>query len=395
MEGAGPLRKIAPAPYALSLRLLAAALMLTLLPLGAAKAAGGTEGCLECHEAYVGARHGNTGCLDCHPGSASVPHEGKQQPQPCRRCHEGTVASYAGSGHKKSGLACRDCHNVHFLQKDKGNRVCAGCHGSAYEAFSASLHAKKGSLRCTDCHDPHAIRPYRELGTKERINVCARCHGDYLNKHAWLPYPALHFGYLECATCHSRRSEKSIVFFFARKSPEGKVRLPYDQLVRLYGTDPAGLIREGSRDDQIGRLFRVLARRDKNLVIDASVVVTKPFHEYSENPVEERRCVACHSGRARFYGSMFFVLPGKGSAEYIPLKGTLLASYPIAASTDFFLLSKNKLKRKDIIDFLLLKPLRTDRDIGFKWIDFIGFWLIAITGAAICCHIVLRLTVRR
>ncbi len=542
--------------------LLLLAAFVSLIPC-AVKAAVSNDECLGCHEAYKNVNHAGVGCTDCHSTITNLPHEEKLPKPDCRTCHDVTADRYAASAHKKKGLACRDCHNVHYPQKDK--RSCASCHTNAqheglaakadhldrlsclachaktekagmevrlsiggrkgitpaaidkngdgridgaewraleetlllsfkgkykveraysvnadphtvtprpaacaachsagsrfaqarlvvsgpqafeiaidprifipelpsakdYEktahglagvacadchtgkgaasscgrchadeerTYGASLHAKEGATRCTDCHDPHKVKPYRAKEAKERVAVCARCHTDYLKKHAWLPNRALHFDYLECASCHSPRSQKSIVFFFARKSPAGKTRLTYGQLAHAYGGDPSALLKGKSPDEQIGRLFATLKKRDESLVIDASISVTRPFHDYSEKPAEVRHCVACHSRKARFYDSMFFMLPGPGAADYIPVKGTLLAAYPIARSADFFLLSEDRLRKDELRDFLLLRPLTRSEGIGFKWIDFAGFWLIVLIIAAICVHIILRITVKR
>jgi predicted CXXCH cytochrome family protein len=305
---------------------------------------------------------------------------------------------FAGTVHGKAGVTCGDCHMSRGKEAEgvsENTAVCITCHGDVAEVYLGSLHGKLGVAQCTDCHDPHRIRSYRELQVKERLAVCSRCHRDYLERHRWLPNTSLHFDYLECATCHSPRSEKSVVFFFARNARTGRVRLSYDQLVALYGGDPLGLKGQGSPDREIGRLFTLLRRRDENLVIDASIQVTKVFHDYSETHPKERQCVTCHSREARFYDSMFFILPGKGSAVYIPVKGTILASYPIGASVDFFLLGEDKLRKADIRSFLGLHIPREDRHPGFKLIDFLGLLLIVCTCAALCAHVVLRLLVKR
>ena len=305
---------------------------------------------------------------------------------------------FAGTVHGKAGVTCADCHTSQGKEAENVSGITAGCvrcHGDIAEIYRNSVHGKLGAAQCTDCHDPHRIRSYGELQAKERRAVCAKCHTDYLERHGWLPNTSLHFDYLECATCHSPRSGKSVVFYFARNTPSGKVRLSYDQLVALYGGDPMGLAKDGSPDREIGRLFTLLKRRDANLVIDASIVVTKVYHDYSETHPKERHCVTCHSRAARFYDSMFFILPGKGSAVYIPVKGTILATYPIGASVDFFLLGEGKLRRSDIRGFLGLKVLREDRHMGIKWIDFFGLLLVVLICAALCVHVALRLVVKR
>jgi len=185
-----------------------------------------------------------------------------------------------------------------------------------------------------------------------------------------------------------------MVFYFARKSPGGKAKLSYDELVALAGDDPSLTFgqQQGSPDGQIGRLFSRLAQRDKNVVIDASIIVTKVYHDYSETHPKERQCVTCHSREAQFYDSMFFLLPGRESSTYIPVKDTLLATYPIGTSLDFFLLGENKLKKDDLYRFL---RLRGRAEMGLKWIDFFGLMAIVLVLVGVCAHVGLRLTVRK
>jgi hypothetical protein len=215
-----------------------------------------------------------------------------------------------------------------------------------------------------------------------------------VRRHAWLPNTSLHFDYLECATCHSPQSKKSLVFYFVRKSPAEKVKLSYDELVALTGQDPARAFGEqqGSPDAQIGRLFTLLAQRDKTVTIDASIIVTKAYHDYSETHPRERECVTCHAREAHFYDSMLLLLPGRNSSTYIPVKGTLLAKYPIGTSVDFFLVGEEKMKKGDVYKFL---HLRGPWELGLKLIDFFGLMTILVVLVGVAVHVVLRLTVRK
>jgi predicted CXXCH cytochrome family protein len=299
--------------------------------------------------------------------------------------------------HGRAGVACTDCHLSQKKIAEGGSEniiVCGKCHEAVQDVYSRSVHVKIGATHCVECHNPHRITSYKDLGAKARIAVCSRCHKDYVRRHAWLPNTSLHFDYLECATCHSPRSKKSMVFYFARKSPAGKAKLSYDELVALTGQDPALTLgqRQGSPDGQIGRLFTLLAQRDKNVVIDASIIVTKAYHDYSETHLRERQCVTCHSREAQFYDSMFFLLPGRESSNYIPVKDTLLATYPIGTSVDFFLLGEDKLKKDDVYRFL---RLRGQMELGLKWIDFFGFMAIVLVLVGVAALVALRLTVRK
>ena len=185
--------------------------------------------------------------------------------------------------------------------------------------------------------------------------------------------------------------------------PAGKVKLSYDQLVALYGSDPTLPLIKGaeniaSLDARIGRVFTTSARRDKNLVIDASIIVTQAYHDYSETRLKEKQCITCHSGEARFYDSMFFIIPGKTAANYVPVRGTLISTYPIAGFVDFFLLGENKIRKSDVYAFFgrgTTMDTRHTPGLAFKLIDFLGLLLIVFIVFGIFVHIILRLVVKR
>lgn len=312
-----------------------------------------------------------------------------------------TEEDFSKTVHGQNGVTCGDCHGAEkkgAVPQAVDSTVCVKCHQEVAEVYGRSVHAQKGAAQCVDCHDPHHIKSYRDRPAHERVAVCARCHDDYLKKHSWLPNTTLHFNYLECATCHSPRSRKSMVYYFAERSDSRKAPLSYDRLATLSGTDPAALAKKAEEQDPdmaIGSLFTALRQRDKNIIIDASIIVTKVYHDYSEMPVREKACLTCHSRRAAFYHSMFFILPGKESNNYIPVKGTLFSSYPIGTFVDLFLLGEDKLTKNDIRTFVGLKKPGQANWMGFKLIDFIGMLLIVLLLIGISIHLVLRLRVRK
>jgi predicted CXXCH cytochrome family protein len=319
--------------------------------------------------------------------------------------------------HGKKGVTCADCHlsqNRFAEGWSENSMVCVKCHENVQTVYKNSLHSKNGATHCVDCHNPHRIKSYKDLTASERVAVCSRCHSDYLRKHGWLPNTALHFSYLECATCHSPRSAKSMIYYFARNEGGKKSPLTYSQLAALYGSDPLKQIaqdnpgtsvdeksgrsvgrRQGvSSDEKIGRLFSVLHDRDKRVIIDASILVTNVYHDYSETRLKEKECITCHSGEAAFYKSMFFFIPGKTAPSYVPVKGGLLSSYPLAGIVDFFLLGEDKIRRNDFVT-LFGKEGIPRSSLGFKIIDFIALLLIFLMLVAIAVHVILRLAVRR
>lgn len=307
--------------------------------------------------------------------------------------------------HGQEGVRCVDCH---ISQKKIEDTVCHQCHQEVYQTYRGSVHAKKGATSCTDCHNPHLIKAYKELGAKERIAVCSRCHKDYITRHEWLPNTSLHFDYLECTTCHSPGSEKSMVFFFSKKAGKtGKKEgaLKYEDLEKHFGgnVNLKALIDQYAKNmvksDEIGRLLVDLKKSTgENIFIDAEIIVTKVHHDYSVTRLKEKECVTCHSAQAHFYNSMFLNLPGKERHIYVPVKGTLLSSYPIGMAIDFYLLGEGKITKKDIYAFFGKAAPGQPRDwksLGFKWIDFSGVILMILVLLALLAHGLLRILVRR
>ncbi len=312
---------------------------------------------------------------------------------------------FGRTAHGIAGVRCVDCHEVQKNAPEGwsvNSTICSQCHEDIESVYSASIHSKNGATRCVDCHNPHRIKPYKELSAEDRVAVCSRCHGDYLRRHGWLPNTSLHFDYLECATCHSPRSQKSMVFYFAEKRAGKKSPLDYDRLVALYGSDPASALNENqgaaTADTKIGNLFTTLLGRDRNLVIDASIIVTRVYHDYSETRPREKACVTCHSSEARFYDSMFFILPGRTAPDYIPVKGTLISTYPIGGFVDVFLLGADKIRKVDLYTFLgkgAAGQRRQAPGFGFKLIDFFGLLVVTLILLVIVGHVILRVVIKR
>jgi len=175
-------------------------------------AAVSAEKCLGCHEAYKGSVHSELSCADCHGEVTKIPHAEKLSKPSCSECHDDRVKRFSSSVHAITGIGCKECHDVHFLNKTAKQRidapVCVRCHKETCAVYDNSVHCKKGAVSCTGCHNPHNIKTYKELNANERMAVCSHCHKDYIEKHGWLPNTALHFNYLECTTCHSPRGQR-------------------------------------------------------------------------------------------------------------------------------------------------------------------------------------------
>jgi hypothetical protein len=136
----------------------------------------------------------------------------------------------------------------------------------------------------------------------------------------------------------------------------------------------------------------------EDIFIDAEIIVTKVHHDYSVTRLKEKDCVTCHSAQAHFYHSVYFVLPEKERHVYVPVKGTLLSSYPIGMTIDFYLLGEEKITKKDL--FTLLgkgAPGHSPnwKSLGFKLIDLGGMLLLIFALLALLVHGLLRILVQR
>ncbi|MCX5809259.1 MAG: ammonia-forming cytochrome c nitrite reductase subunit c552 [Proteobacteria bacterium] len=305
-------------------------------------------------------------CDDCHTGKAqfsnasliisekassyNIPMERRIfiSKLPSRETFKKTV-------HGKKGVSCIDCH---ISQKQIDDSVCISCHEELYGVYKGTSHAKKGAVRCTDCHNPHGLTPYKGLDSRERIAVCSRCHKDYLAKHSWLPNTLLHFNYLECSTCHSPGSTKSMVFYLKTKEGNKKLELTYNDIEKALGDkkeiesiidrDGDGVI---SYKELTGFFTGLSEKLQKDIFLDSSIVVTKVYHTYSEKSRKQKVCASCHSENAPFYESMYLAIPGKDGHTYIPVKRTILSALPTSLFIDICLLGEKKIKVKDFKEF--------------------------------------------
>lgn len=313
-----------------------------------------------------------------------------------------SIESYGKTVHGRKGVRCSDCHES---QKSMDDCVCIKCHKDIHKIYKHTIHAQKGATQCTDCHNPHRIQAYKELTAKERLAVCSRCHKDYLEAHRWLPNTTLHFNHLECSTCHSPESAKSMVFYLNARNGNQEEILSYKNLENIFGKNvrTTPLI-DKNRDDVIDSreltdfFTEIRKRHGGNVFIGSSILVTRVYHDYSVKRQKERVCGTCHSETAPFYESMFFILPENGHHAYIPVKGTILSAIPASVFIDVSLLGEQKATWTDVRRFFFLKQgdfARYAGELGFKWIDLIGIGLSCIILFFVFIHILARLLVKR
>jgi hypothetical protein len=313
-----------------------------------------------------------------------------------------SLSAFEKTVHGKKGVTCTDCH---ISQQKVSDQVCARCHEDVYTTYKNSLHGKHNNAACTDCHNPHLIKPYKEYDAKERMAVCSRCHKDYIEKHKWLPNTALHFNSLECTTCHSPGSEKSMVFHFTKKSGNKKTALTYNDFEQAFGNDikAQSVINKYTesilKGKDIGALLGDLNKGLQNdVAIGSEIIVTKVHHDYSVTRLEEKECITCHSPKACFYNSMYLNLPGKEEHVYVPVKGTILSTYPLGMALDVYVLGEQKITRDDLRTLVHKAPKDWTgyiQGLGFKLIDAFGIILVILVILGCMVHATLRFLVRK
>ena len=313
-----------------------------------------------------------------------------------------SIPRYRQTVHGKKGVVCADCH---IAKGNVSDGICTTCHEEIFTLYKHTPHGTRNAARCTDCHNPHSIKGYKELNAQERVAVCARCHKDYIRKHLWLPNTALHFHYLECTICHSPESQKSMIFQFGRKAPEGESLLTYDELKRLVppGTDVRRAIDKNGDNsvssEELSAFFLGLRQElGKQLYIDGSILVTKVFHNFTVTRHREKECTACHSKGAPFYESMYLVLPASEGHVYIPVKETILSALPLATAIDMTLLGEEKIRLQDIRNLFKTGPGQRSsftQELGLKWIDLAGILLAILIIIFVAAHALLRRVTRR
>lgn len=312
------------------------------------------------------------------------------------------IARYKETVHGKRGVVCADCH----VSTEKiSDSVCINCHKEIFNLYKYSPHGERNAAHCTDCHNPHRIKGYKDLNAQERVAICARCHKDYISKHTWLPNTALHFHYLECTTCHSPESQKSMTFTFSRKTPQGASSLTHEEMGRLLppGSEVGKMLdSNGDRvvsSEELGNYFlRLREKLGKQLYLDGALLVTKVYHNFTVTRHHEKECTACHSKDAPFYASMFLVVPEQEGRLYIPVKGTVLSALPISLATDMALLGEEKIRHEDIRRLFRARSEERSaftRELGLKWIDFVGVTVAILILCFVALHAALRVFTRR
>ncbi len=243
---------------------------------------------------YKACVHGSLGCTDCHTDITQVPHKQYLAPVDCSMCHPDVAAQY-----KKS------------------------------------RHFKISHEPCWACHDPHSEVPIKQLSQKQRISICLRCHAG--TPHDWLPQPQTHFKYLECTVCHSPKATKGMFLHFYVVKNGKRIPVNYAELAKALDTKNPNLFevidtnRNGKLDP---REIRVVLDDLKGAGISycglqEEILVTKPYHNFTDQVKNIKDCAMCHTAKAPFYKTVEIEIPQKdGSFKNYPVSRQYLAKMP-------------------------------------------------------------------
>jgi predicted CXXCH cytochrome family protein len=315
---------------------------------------------------------------------------------------------FTRSAHAQNRIHCTSCHDsISFIQKNRKlphpvgiEPKCGECHEKVNRQYTKSLHAQISKKICYSCHNPHYSVPFPQLSTEDRQRRCLKCHDAY-STHKWLPQRALHFNYLECASCHDLNAEIGAVFHIVEKDkPSGEKVLDYGRLAPFLEPGKDGLVgtldRDGNGRLSANEILSFLRRLRENGIpeagLDVRILVLRPTHNFTDKGEHTRDCSLCHSENARFYSKLVLVVPEmEGDSRTIPIEREIFRLDGAGGLTkDFYLLGESKIRRKDLRNILEMV-----RQIGFQWIDLIGILLVLSSLVAVSFHALLMFFTRK
>ncbi len=337
--------------------------------------------------------HGNLECTGCHTGFSKTQHpvrvfNSKQDYfadalKICNKCHLDAYTKYEDGIHStmlKSGNpnapTCTSCHGAAHLvarTKDKamGLTSCNKCHGEMNISYEASVHNKarikgdKNAPVCSSCHNAHDVQ-VTTMTTKIK-DSCFKCHKDTEKVHQkWLSNPPIslssfagtHFKTVACAACHVPDAGRRIYLsLYNRKT--GKP-FPVEEIMKLLGTDSAGLKRkmdtdgDGSIDErELWNLFKQLYKSGvtTTFIGKMDVATSAEAHQTADKTKAVKECGRCHNPDSAFFKDVFIVMSrAHGKPILFKAKKEVLNSvFSILPLSKFYVLGSTNIKLLDIL----------------------------------------------
>ncbi len=300
---------------------------------------------------------GNDECLECH-GTRDILQMSEEErldmvvPTPTKKeVRKGKISLFVDYDRFRSSvhrnLRCVDCHTeikeIPHPQR-MGLPNCAKCHKGVMEQYTNSKHAKVSKRLCFECHNPHTTVSFKTLSREDRIKICLQCHKK--DGHRWLPQRASHFHYLECTTCHAPLAKKALFLYFSTTTKDGKrAPLTYREL-KKFATEYMGDVLKAIDFDQNGvvelhEIKRFLAKLKeggiKSPSLEEEILITKPYHNYTNDVQHIKDCTMCHTSKAPFYSKILLKVPEKkGRWQTIQVKRSVIAKMPPIPTKDYY-----------------------------------------------------------
>ncbi|MCP4900635.1 MAG: cytochrome C [bacterium] len=257
-------------------------------------------------------------CGTCHNLRGRTPSYRRLRPAAtCQagECHQEMGGKKFVHGPVGSGT-CVHCHNPHgsFLPKTvsrEGRDLCIVCHRDAEEFWEKSnIHSPVEEGNCTGCHDPHESDTRFQLIGNSVGDTCFNCHDRDSKVGGTVSHEPVR--QLECTLCHNPHSDDNRYMLEAEGNAvcyschEGKQQ-EFAQAVQHKPVTESCL---QCHDAHTGNHAYMLLEAPDSLCMSCHQKVTPEIVAEIETasqvhqPVEERRCIACHASHATQHASL-------------------------------------------------------------------------------------------
>jgi len=275
------------------------------------------------------------------------------------------------SVHGQNDISCVDCHSdISELnyEKEVPHSVplapvdCSACHEEESDAYAESVHAKarkkgiKNAPNCASCHQYHYTFYISVYNVKEKKKLfCSKCHNPETS-HNWLTQKSTHFAHVDCSLCHSL-TEGSVSFrlydFIAMKF------LSKDEVAKVLGIKDEKILSSFDSDKnkilderEIKAFLKELKKGGFSPVLygEINAVNSPDVHKVTAKAL--KKCSLCHSPKSEYLKDVNLVISGsKGELISYKVSKATLGSFN---TSRFYLIGATKIKWLDIIGFLLI-----------------------------------------